>query len=222
VFDDADINLAVDELIKSKFRNAGQTCICANRIYVQQGIYQSFAELLAARVAELKVGVGTELNIDIGPLISESAVQKVEQQLADGIEKGGRVILGGKRHSLGGTWFEPTVLVNASEEMLCAKQETFGPMAPLFSFENEEQVVAQANNTEFGLAAYLFSNNINVVTRVSEALEYGMVGINTGIISTAVAPFGGIKSSGTGREGSNFGIEEYTELKYCCYSISDK
>ncbi|KKL45658.1 hypothetical protein LCGC14_2353410, partial [marine sediment metagenome] len=222
VFDDADINLAVDELIKSKFRNAGQTCICANRIYVQQGIYQKFSQLLATRVAELTVGVGTEPNIDIGPLISESAVQKVEQQLTDGIEKGGEVITGGKRHALGGTWFEPTVFINASEDMLCAQQETFGPMAPLFSFESEEQVITQANNTEFGLAAYLFANNINVVTRVSEALEYGMVGINTGLISTAVAPFGGVKASGMGREGSHFGIDEYTELKYRCYSISDK
>ncbi|MCL4129259.1 UNVERIFIED_CONTAM: hypothetical protein GTU68_040202 [Idotea baltica] len=145
----------------------------------------------------------------------------MEQQLADGIEKGGEVIIGGKRHALGGTWFEPTVLINASEDMLCAKQETFGPMAPLFSFESEEQVIAQANNTEFGLAAYMFANNINVVTRVSEALEYGMVGINTGVISTAVAPFGGVKASGVGREGSHFGIDEYTELKYRCYSISD-
>jgi len=222
VFEDADINLAVEELIKSKFRNAGQTCICANRIYVQQGIYQNFSKLLATRVAELNVGVGTEPNTEIGPLISESAVQKVEQQLADGVAKGGQVIIGGKRHELGGTWFEPTVLINASEDMLCAKQETFGPMAPLFSFESEEQVIAQANNTEFGLAAYLFANNINVVTRVSEALEYGMVGINTGVISTAVAPFGGIKASGSGREGSHFGIDEYTELKYLCYHISDQ
>lgn len=222
VFEDADINLAVEELIKSKFRNAGQTCICANRIYVQQGIYQHFSKLLAARVAELNVGVGTEPSTDIGPLISESAVQKVEQQLADGVEKGGQVIIGGKRHALGGTWFEPTVLINACEDMLCAKQETFGPMAPLFSFENEEQVIAEANNTEFGLAAYLFSNNVNVITRVSEALEYGMVGINTGVISTAVAPFGGIKASGSGREGSHFGIDEYTELKYLCYHISDQ
>lgn len=173
-------------------------------------------------MAELNVGVGTEPSTDIGPLISESAVQKVEQQLADGVEKGGQVIIGGKRHALGGTWFEPTVLINACEDMLCAKQETFGPMAPLFSFENEEQVIAEANNTEFGLAAYLFSNNVNVITRVSEALEYGMVGINTGVISTAVAPFGGIKASGSGREGSHFGIDEYTELKYLCYHISDQ
>ena len=222
VFDDADINLAVDELIKSKFRNAGQTCICANRIYLQESIYQEFSQLLATRVAALKVGIGTEPGTDIGPLISEHAVQKVEQQIADGIEGGGQVILGGKRHALGGTWFEPTVLINANDSMLCAKQETFGPLAPLFSFSSEEQVIEQANNTEFGLAAYLFSNNINIITRVSDALEYGMVGINTGLISTAVAPFGGVKSSGMGREGSNFGIDEYTELKYRCYSISDK
>ncbi len=222
VFDDADINLAVDELIKSKFRNAGQTCICANRIYLQESIYQEFSQLLATRVAALNVGVGTEPGTDIGPLISEHAVQKVEQQIADGIEGGGQVILGGKRHALGGTWFEPTVLINANDSMLCAKQETFGPLAPLFSFSSEEQVIEQANNTEFGLAAYLFSNNINIITRVSDALEYGMVGINTGLISTAVAPFGGVKSSGMGREGSNFGIDEYTELKYRCYSISDK
>lgn len=222
VFDDADINLAVDELIKSKFRNAGQTCICANRIYVQQSIYQEFSQLLAIRVTALKVGVGTDPGTDIGPLISENALQKVEQQIANGLENGGQIITGGKRHAMGGTWFEPTVLINANDKMLCAKQETFGPFAPLFNFETEEQVIEQANNTEFGLAAYLFSNNINVVTRVSEALEYGMVGINTGLISTAVAPFGGIKSSGNGREGSHFGIDEYTELKYRCYSISDK
>jgi succinate-semialdehyde dehydrogenase / glutarate-semialdehyde dehydrogenase len=222
IFDDADINIAVDELIKSKFRNAGQTCICANRIYVQQGIYQEFYQLLATRVMTLKVGVGTDPDTDIGPLISEDALQKVEQQIANGLENGGQIITGGKRHMLGGTWFEPTVLINANDKMLCAKQETFGPFAPLFSFETEEQVIEQANNTEFGLAAYLFSNNINVITRVSEALEYGMVGINTGLISTAVAPFGGVKSSGFGREGSHFGIDEYTELKYRCYSISNK
>ncbi|HDZ48491.1 hypothetical protein LCGC14_0036420 [marine sediment metagenome] len=219
VFDDADIEEAVSGALDSKFRNAGQTCVCANRIYVQSGVYDAFIERLAQRTSELKVGKGSDEGVEVGPLISQKAVEKVEAHLQDALDKGGRLMTGGKRHALGGTWFEPTVVVDVTADMACAREETFGPLAPVFKFETEAEVIRQANDTEYGLAAYFYAESVSRIWRVSEALEYGMVGINTGLISTAAAPFGGVKSSGIGREGSRYGIDEYTELKYLCLGI---
>lgn len=219
VFDDADVDAAVQGAIISKYRNAGQTCVCANRLYVQDGIYEKFAEKLVAAVEKLKVGNGLEDGITTGPLIDEKAVSKVEKHLADAVSKGAHVATGGHRHALGGTFFEPTVVTEAQPGMLFAKEETFGPLAPLFRFKDEADVIRMSNDTEFGLAAYFYARDLGRVWRVAEALEYGMVGINTGLISTEVAPFGGVKSSGLGREGSHHGIDEYLELKYLCMNI---
>lgn len=219
VFDDADVDAAVQGAIISKYRNAGQTCVCANRIYVQAGIYDQFAEKLAQAVQNLKVGNGLETGITTGPLIDERAVQKVESHLQDALSKGATLVTGGQRHALGRTFFEPTVLTGATIDMLVAREETFGPLAPLFKFETEADVIYMANATEFGLAAYFYARDLSRVWRVAEALEYGMVGINTGLISTEVAPFGGVKFSGLGREGSRHGIEEYLEMKYLCFNV---
>ncbi|MBB4105555.1 NAD-dependent succinate-semialdehyde dehydrogenase [Allorhizobium borbori] len=219
VFDDADLDAAVEGAIASKYRNAGQTCVCSNRLYVQAGVYDAFAEKLAARVAALPVGVGTEAGVLIGPLIDGDAIAKVESHVADAVSKGAKIVTGGKRHALGGTFFEPTVLTGTTQDMKIAREETFGPVAPLFRFETEEEVVAMANDTEFGLAAYFYTENVRRTWRVAEALEYGMVGHNTGLISNEVAPFGGVKQSGLGREGSRYGIEEYIEMKYLCSAI---
>lgn len=220
VFDDANLDAAVEGAVASKYRNAGQTCVCSNRIYVQAGVYEAFAQKLAAKVEALSVGAGTEAGVLIGPLIDEDAVLKVEQHVADAVSKGAKVLIGGKRHALGGTFFEPTVLSGATQNMVIAREETFGPVAPLFRFETEEEVVAMANDTEFGLAAYFYTDNVRRTWRVAEALEYGMVGHNTGLISNEVAPFGGVKQSGLGREGSHYGIEDYLEIKYLCSAIS--
>jgi succinate-semialdehyde dehydrogenase / glutarate-semialdehyde dehydrogenase len=219
VFDDADLDAAVEGAIASKYRNAGQTCVCSNRLYVQAGIYDAFAEKLVAKVKALSVGAGTESGVLIGPLIDEDAVLKVEQHVTDAVAKGARIGIGGKRHALGGTYFEPTVLLGATQNMIIAREETFGPVAPLFRFETEEEVIAMANDTEFGLAAYFYTDNVRRTWRVAEALEYGMVGHNTGLISNEVAPFGGVKQSGLGREGSHYGIEDYLEIKYLCSAI---
>jgi succinate-semialdehyde dehydrogenase/glutarate-semialdehyde dehydrogenase len=219
VFDDADLDEAVVGAIACKFRNNGQTCVCANRIYVQAGVYDAFAEKLAAAVAKLPVGDGLTDGVALGPLINEAAVKKVEAHLKDAADKGGTVITGGKRHELGGTFFEPTIVTGITQKMVVAQEETFGPLAPLFRFETEEEVIAYANDTIFGLAAYFYARDIGRVTRVQEALEYGIVGVNTGIISTEVAPFGGVKQSGLGREGSRHGIEDYLEMKYICTSV---
>ena len=219
VFDDADLDAAVEGAIISKYRNAGQTCVCANRVYVQAGIYDAFAEKFAAAVKKLKVGSGIDAGVEIGPLIDLKAVEKVESHLKDALAKGGKLLLGGNRHALGASFFEPTIITGATKEMRIAKEETFGPLAPLFSFENEDEVIQLANDTEFGLAAYFYARDLSRVWKVAEALEYGMVGINTGVISTEVAPFGGIKSSGLGREGSHHGIDEYLEMKYLCMSV---
>jgi succinate-semialdehyde dehydrogenase / glutarate-semialdehyde dehydrogenase len=214
VFDDADLDAAVEGAMISKFRNAGQTCVCANRLFVQDGVFDKFAEKLAAKVAALKVGDGTESGITQGPLIDMAAVEKIESHVADAVKKGAKLVQGGKRHALGGTYFEPTVLANVTEDSLIFKEETFGPVAPLFRFKTDDEVIAMANNTEFGLASYFYSRDIGRVWRVAEALEYGMVGVNTGMISNEVAPFGGVKQSGLGREGSHHGIDEYLEIKY--------
>jgi succinate-semialdehyde dehydrogenase/glutarate-semialdehyde dehydrogenase len=214
VFDDADLDAAVAGAMASKYRNAGQTCVCSNRFLVQEGVYQAFADKLATAVAALKVGKGTEDGVTQGPLIDEAAIAKVESLVADAVGKGAQVVSGGSRHALGGTWFQPTVLTDVTPEMAVAKEEIFGPVAPLFRFRTEEEAVAMANDTEFGLAAYFYSRDIGRVWRVSGQLEYGMVGINTGLISTEVAPFGGVKNSGLGREGSHHGLDEYMELKY--------
>jgi succinate-semialdehyde dehydrogenase/glutarate-semialdehyde dehydrogenase len=219
VFDDADLEAAVEGALQSKYRNSGQTCVCANRILVQDGIYDAFAARLAARVAGLNVGPGTEDGVVQGPLINREAVEKVEAHIADALAKGARLLVGGGRHALGGTFFEPTVLANVTAEMRVASEETFGPVAPLFRFETEAEAVTLANDTEYGLAAYFYSRDLGRVWRVSEALEYGMVGVNSGIISTAVAPFGGVKQSGIGREGSRYGIDEYLEIKYVCIDV---
>ena len=216
VFDDADLDAAVEGAMISKYRNAGQTCVCANRIYVQDSVYDAFAEKLAAAVAQLKVGNGSEAGVTTGPLIDSNAVDKVQRHLADAIGKGAEILAGGKPHALGGNFFEPTIITNVDSSMLVAREETFGPLAPLFRFSDEADVVRQANDTEFGLAAYFYARDLSRVFRVAERLEYGMVGINTGLISTEVAPFGGMKSSGLGREGSKYGIEEYVEIKYLC------
>ncbi|TDF64673.1 NADP-dependent succinate-semialdehyde dehydrogenase [Cupriavidus sp. L7L] len=222
VFDDADLDAAVEGAIASKYRNAGQTCVCANRLYVHDKVYDAFAEKLVAAVAKLKVGHGVEPGVLQGPLINEDAVAKVESHIADALGKGARLLTGGKRHALGGTFFEPTVLADVTPAMRVAREETFGPLAPLFRFSTDEEAIAMANDTEFGLASYFFSRDIGRVWRVAEALEYGMVGINTGLISNEVAPFGGVKQSGLGREGSKYGLDEYLETKYLCMGGVDR
>jgi succinate-semialdehyde dehydrogenase/glutarate-semialdehyde dehydrogenase len=214
VFDDADLDQAVQGAMASKYRNAGQTCVCANRIYVQEGVYDAFAGKLAAEVKRMKVGPGTEEGVTAGPLINKAAVEKVEEHVADALKHGARVVVGGKRHALGGNFYEPTVLANVTRQMLVAREETFGPVAPLFKFKTEADAIAQANDTPFGLAAYFYARDLGRVWRVAEALESGIVGINEGIISNEVAPFGGYKQSGLGREGSHHGIEEFLEIKY--------
>ncbi|MFD1911557.1 NAD-dependent succinate-semialdehyde dehydrogenase [Halodurantibacterium flavum] len=219
VFDDADLDEAVKGAMASKFRNNGQTCVCANRIYVQTGVYDAFAEKLAAAVDKLRVGDGLSDGVDAGPLINEDAVGKVEEHIRDVLDHGGQVVTGGKRHELGGTFFQPTVVTGVTQSMRVAHEETFGPLAPLFPFETEAEAIRLANDTIFGLAAYFYARDIGRVTRVQEGLEYGIVGVNTGIISTEVAPFGGVKQSGLGREGSRHGIEDYLEMKYICTSI---
>ncbi len=216
VFDDADLDAAVEGAMASKYRNSGQTCVCANRLLVQDGVYDAFAEKLAAAVDKLKVGNGLDDGTSQGPLIDMKAVEKVEEHIADAVGKGARVVTGGKRHALGRSFFEPTILADVTTEMAVAREETFGPVAPLFRFKDEAEAIRMANDTEFGLASYFYASGMNRVWRVSAALEYGIVGINTGIISTEVAPFGGVKSSGLGREGSKYGIEDYLEIKYLC------
>jgi succinate-semialdehyde dehydrogenase/glutarate-semialdehyde dehydrogenase len=216
VFDDADLDAAVQGALASKYRNTGQTCVCANRLLIQAGVYDEFARRLKSAVAQLRVGDGLAGVTDQGPLIDAKAVSKVEEHIADALAKGAGILLGGRRHALGGTFFEPTILTDVTPKMLVAREETFGPVAPLFKFETEAQAVAMANDTEFGLAAYIYTRDLARSWRVSEAVEYGIVGLNTGIISTEVAPFGGVKESGTGREGSKYGILDYTEIKYIC------
>jgi succinate-semialdehyde dehydrogenase/glutarate-semialdehyde dehydrogenase len=216
VFADADIDAAVEGAIISKYRNAGQTCVCANRIYVQDGIYEIFAEKLVAAVKKLKVGNGLEEGVTQGPVINQAAINKITSHVDDAIAKGGRILLGGKRHALGHHFFEPTVIADVTKDMLVATEETFGPLAPLFRFKNEDDVVNMANATEFGLASYFYSRDIGRVWRVAERLESGMVGVNTGLISNEVAPFGGVKQSGLGREGSHYGMDEYMTIKYIC------
>ncbi len=216
VFDDADLDKAVEGAMISKFRNNGQTCVCANRIYVQAGVYDAFATKLAEAVKKLAIGDGLKDGITTGPLINEGAVEKVEEHIADVLAGGGKVVTGGKRHALGGTFFEPTIITHVTPEMAVAREETFGPVAPVFSFKDEKQAIRMANDTEFGLASYFYTRDLARAFRVSEGLEYGIVGLNTGIISTEVAPFGGVKESGFGREGSKYGILDYTELKYLC------
>lgn len=219
VFDDADLDKAVEGALASKFRNAGQTCVCANRLYVQDSVYDRFAEKLQQAVSKLQIGDGLQPNVTIGPLIDEKAIAKVQELIADALGKGARVVTGGKVHELGGNFFQPTILVDVPGDAKVAKEETFGPLAPLFRFKDEADVIAQANDTEFGLAAYFYARDLGRVFRVGEALEYGIIGINTGLISTEVAPFGGVKSSGLGREGSKYGIEDYLEIKYMCIGI---
>lgn len=216
VFEDADLDAAVEGALVAKYRNAGQTCVCANRLYVHEAVYDAFAEKLAAAVAKLRVGPGDETGVVIGPLIDGNAVAKVQAHLADALEKGAKVLQGGKAHELGGHFFEPTVITDVTPDMRVAREETFGPLAPLFRFSDEAEVVRQANDTEFGLAGYFYTRDLGRTFRVAEALEYGMVGINTGLISNEVAPFGGMKASGLGREGSKYGLDEYLEIKYLC------
>ncbi|HQU78435.1 MAG TPA: NAD-dependent succinate-semialdehyde dehydrogenase [Azonexus sp.] len=220
VFDDADVDAAVDGALIAKYRNTGQTCVCANRILVQAGVYEEFARKLAARAGELKVGAGVEDGVAQGPLIDDGALAKVESHVADALAKGARVLCGGARHGRGGNFYQPTVLADVTPAMLVAREETFGPVAPLFRFTTEAEAVAMANDTEFGLAAYFYSRDVARCWRVGEALEYGMVGVNTGLISNEVAPFGGIKQSGLGREGSKYGIEDYLEIKYLCFDVN--
>ncbi|MDO6617434.1 NAD-dependent succinate-semialdehyde dehydrogenase [Shewanella sp. 5_MG-2023] len=219
VFDDADIDAAVEGAIQAKYRNAGQTCVCANRIYVQKGLYQQFVAKFTQAAAQLKVGNGLDDGVTIGPLINQAAVAKVQAHIDDALQQGGQIVLGGKGDALGANFFKPTVLVNLKQSMKVAKEETFGPLAAIFEFDSVEQVIKQANDTEFGLAAYFYAKDISTVYQVSEALEYGMVGVNTGLISNEVAPFGGVKSSGLGREGSHHGIDEYLEMKYICLAV---
>ncbi|MDM8350551.1 NADP-dependent succinate-semialdehyde dehydrogenase [Pseudomonas sp. sp1636] len=219
VFDDADLDAAVEGALISKYRNNGQTCVCANRLYIQNGVYDAFVDKLKAAVAKLKIGNGLDDGTTTGPLIDAKAMAKVQEHIADALGKGARLVAGGKPHSLGGSFFEPTILVDVPKHAAVAKEETFGPLAPLFRFADEAEVIAMANDTEFGLASYFYARDLGRVFRVAEALEYGMVGINTGVISTEVAPFGGVKASGLGREGSKYGIEDYLELKYLCLGI---
>ncbi|MEJ8294569.1 NAD-dependent succinate-semialdehyde dehydrogenase [Delftia acidovorans] len=216
VFDDADLDAAVEGAMASKYRNTGQTCVCANRLLVQDGVYDAFMARLKVAVQALKVGNGLEAGVGQGPLIDQAAVDKVEELVADAVKNGAEVVLGGKRHALGGTFYEPTILANATDRMRIAREEVFGPVAPVFRFKTEEEAIRMANDTEYGLAAYFYARDVGRVWRVGEALEYGMVGINSGIISTAVAPFGGVKQSGMGREGGAAGIEEYLSTKYLC------
>ncbi|WP_112662834.1 NAD-dependent succinate-semialdehyde dehydrogenase [Microvirga flavescens] len=222
VFDDADIDAAVEGAIVSKFRNMGQTCVCANRIYAQEGIYDAFVDKLAKRVSQMKVGSGVEEGVVQGPLITMKAVDKVEQHIADAVGRGAKVLTGGKRHALGRSFFEPTVLANVDTSMRITREETFGPVAPVYRFKDEADVIAQANATEFGLAAYFYARDLGRVFRVAEELEYGMVGVNTGLIATEVAPFGGVKESGIGREGSRHGVEEFVEMKYMLLAGLDR
>jgi len=219
VFDDADLDAAVEGAIACKFRNNGQTCVCANRIYVQKGVYDAFAAKLKVAVEKLQVGDGLAEGTSLGPLIEPAAVDKVQEHLDDALSKGGEILTGGKPHPLGGQFFEPTIVTRATKDMLVSTDETFGPFAPLFMFEDEDDVIQLANDTIFGLASYFYAKDISRVTKVAEALEYGIVGVNTGIISTEVAPFGGVKQSGLGREGSRHGIEDYLEMKYICTSV---
>ncbi|WP_420094620.1 NADP-dependent succinate-semialdehyde dehydrogenase [Geothermobacter hydrogeniphilus] len=216
VFDDADLDAAVDGAIISKYRNTGQTCVCTNRFLVQAGVYDAFAEKLAAAVKKMKVGDGLKGEVQQGPLIDMGAVEKVEEHIEDAVSKGARIVTGGRRHALGGSFFEPTVLSDITSEMKVAREETFGPVAPLFKFNTEEEAIQMANDTEFGLASYFYTRDLARAWRVGEALEYGMVGLNTGLISTTIAPFGGIKESGLGREGSRYGCDDYLEIKYLC------
>src|SRR6266702_412097 len=222
VFDDADLDAAVKGAIASKYRNAGQTCVCANRLLVQDGVYDEFVQKLSDAVAGMQVGNGLTGDVQQGPLINMAAVEKVEEHIADATAKGARILTGGKRHALGGTFFEPTVLANVNTTMKVTREETFGPVAPLFRFKDEKEAIRLANDTEFGLASYFYGRDVNRVWRVAEALEYGIVGINTGIISTEVAPFGGVKESGMGREGSKYGIEDYLVVKYLCMGGVDR
>ena len=219
VFDDADLDAAVDGALISKYRNNGQTCVCANRLYIQDGVYDAFVDKLKAAVAKLQIGNGLDDGITTGPLIDSKAVAKVQEHIADALSKGAKLVAGGKPHALGGSFFEPTILIDVPQHAAVAKEETFGPLAPLFRFKDEAEVIAMSNDTEFGLASYFYARDLGRVFRVAEALEYGMVGINTGVISTEVAPFGGVKASGLGREGSKYGIDDYLELKYLCLGI---
>jgi succinate-semialdehyde dehydrogenase/glutarate-semialdehyde dehydrogenase len=216
VFDDADLDAAVEGAMLSKFRNSGQTCVCTNRFYVQAGVYDAFAAKFAAAIKALKVGNGLEAGVQQGPLIDMNAVAKVEQHIADAVSKGAKIVTGGKRHALGGSFFEPTLLSNVTTDMMVTQDETFGPLAPLFKFTTDEEVIKQANAVEFGLACYFYTRDLARTFRVSEALEYGMVGVNSGLITTEVAPFGGVKDSGLGREGSKYGMDEYLNIKYVC------
>jgi succinate-semialdehyde dehydrogenase/glutarate-semialdehyde dehydrogenase len=220
VFEDADLDAAVQGALASKYRNTGQTCVCANRLLVQSSVYDAFTRKLVDAVAKLRVGDGLKGATEQGPLIDAKALAKVEEHITDAVSKGAQVAYGGKRHALGGTFFQPTVLTNVADNMLIAREETFGPVAPLFRFETEAEAVRMANDTEFGLAAYFYTRDLARSWRVGEALEYGIVGLNTGLISTEVAPFGGIKESGIGREGSKYGIQDFTELKYLCVGLT--
>ena len=219
VFDDADVDAAVTGAMASKYRNSGQTCVCTNRIYAQAGVHDEFVTKLAAAAAALKVGNGLDAGTEQGPLIDANAVAKVEEHVADALAKGAKLVTGGQRHALGGTFFEPTVLTGVTQDMLVASEETFGPLAPVIRFETEEQAIAMANQSEFGLAAYFYARDLSRVWRVAEAIESGMVCVNSGILSTEVAPFGGVKQSGLGREGSRYGIDEYVEMKYISLTI---
>ena len=219
VFDDADLDAAIEGAMASKYRNSGQTCVCANRFLVQDGIYDRFVEALVRRVAELKVGNGIEPGVQQGPLIQKSACEHLQAMIDDAVGKGAKVVVGGKGHALGGTFFEPTVIAGATPDMRVAREELFGPVAPVFRFRDEAEAIAMANDTEYGLAAYLYTRDNARIWRVGEALEYGMVGLNTGLISNEVAPFGGVKQSGLGREGSRYGIDEYLEIKYLCTQV---
>jgi succinate-semialdehyde dehydrogenase/glutarate-semialdehyde dehydrogenase len=216
VFDDADLDRAVEGAMAAKYRNSGQTCVCTNRFLVQDGIYEAFAERLAEASARLKVGNGLEDGVQQGPLIDDHAVAKIEEHIEDATSKGAKVIAGGKRHALGGTFFEPTVLTGVTPSMAVAREETFGPLSPLFRFKDEAEAVRMANDTEYGLACYFYTRDLGRAFRVSEALEYGLVGVNEGLITTEVAPFGGVKESGVGREGSKYGVEDYVSVKYTC------
>ena len=219
VFDDADLDAAVEGAMMCKFRNNGQTCVCANRIYVQAGVYDVFAAKLKVAVENLTVGDGLDAGVTTGPLINQSAVEKVQEHMQDVVDNGGAILTGGKPHAKGGTFFEPTIVTGVTQQMKVAQEETFGPLAPLFKFEDEDEVIAMANDTIFGLASYFYAKDLSRVYKVAEALEYGIVGVNTGIISTEVGPFGGVKQSGLGREGSHHGVEDYLEMKYICMSV---
>ena len=219
VFDDADLDAAVEGAILCKFRNNGQTCVCANRIYVQAGVYDAFAEKLKARVEKMKVGDGFEDGVELGPLINGDASEKVKEHVEDAVSKGAEILLGSKEEKMEGNFLAPTIITGVTQDMKVSKEETFGPLAPLFKFDNEDDVIEMANDTIFGLASYFYAKDLSRVYKVAEALEYGIVGVNTGIISTEVAPFGGVKQSGLGREGSHHGIEDYLEMKYICMSV---